>query len=149
MTSLISIGLDELRIIEKKSVLKNYRINGFNLLAKVCEKHIISMEFGGTGADGTPDNLLLTSNFSTFAAKIYTELIKVRAGETITYSELAARCGVPSATRAVANCIARNNFAIAIPCHRVVPKSGGTGKYKWGRQLKALILEKESIDRNV
>jgi AraC family transcriptional regulator of adaptative response/methylated-DNA-[protein]-cysteine methyltransferase len=79
-----------------------------------------------------------------FQAKVWEALRSIPAGVTATYSDIAATIGRPSATRAVARACATNNVALAIPCHRVVPKTGGTGGYRWGPKRKAnlLVLEK-------
>ncbi len=46
-------------------------------------------------------------------------------------------------TRAVARACATNPVALAIPCHRVVPKAGGEGGYRWGADRKRALLERE------
>ena len=47
-----------------------------------------------------------------------------RAGETVSYGELAARAGNPGASRAVGTACARNPIPIVVPCHRVLPEHG-------------------------
>ena len=42
-------------------------------------------------------------------------------------AEIAARIGAPSSVRAVAQACGANVLAVAIPCHRVVSKSGMGG----------------------
>jgi AraC family transcriptional regulator of adaptative response/methylated-DNA-[protein]-cysteine methyltransferase len=61
------------------------------------------------------------------------------------YGEIASAIGQPKATRAVARACATNPVAIVIPCHRVVPKTGGVGGYRWGheRKKKMLAMEKQ------
>ena len=36
-----------------------------------------------------------------------------------------------------------NPAALAIPCHRVLPASGGAGGYRWGATRKKRLLEQE------
>nr|MDQ2697013.1 MGMT family protein [Pseudomonadota bacterium] len=50
----------------------------------------------------------------------------------------------PRAVRAVAGACARNPLALVVPCHRVVPKAGGVGGYRWGPQRKQRLLEAEA-----
>ena len=61
----------------------------------------------------------------------------------MSYSEVAAVIGQPKATRAVARACARNPVALTVPCHRVVPKNGGVGGYRWGEERKRTLLEIE------
>lgn len=78
-----------------------------------------------------------------FQRKVWEAIRAIPAGETATYSELATAIGRPGAARAVARACAGNPLALLVPCHRVVPKSGGGGGYRWGRERKAALLERE------
>ncbi|MBI9043220.1 MAG: bifunctional DNA-binding transcriptional regulator/O6-methylguanine-DNA methyltransferase Ada [Anaerolineaceae bacterium] len=78
-----------------------------------------------------------------FQKKVWDELKKIPPGTTKTYSEIAAAINQPEASRAVANAIASNKIAAAIPCHRVIRKDGKLGGYHWGIDRKKKILERE------
>ena len=65
------------------------------------------------------------------------------AGEVVTYKELAARAGRPRAIRAAGTACATNPVPLVVPCHRVVPSSGGIGNYGGGVERKARLLELE------
>ena len=78
-----------------------------------------------------------------FQWQVWQALAAIPAGETRTYGDVAAAIGRPRAVRAVARACATNPVAIAIPCHRVVPKGGGTGGYRWGAPRKAALLRAE------
>jgi AraC family transcriptional regulator of adaptative response/methylated-DNA-[protein]-cysteine methyltransferase len=80
-----------------------------------------------------------------FQQQVWAALRAIPAGKTATYAEVAARIGRPGAARAVAGACAANDLALAVPCHRVVPASGGTGGYRWGEQLKAALLRREGV----
>jgi methylated-DNA-[protein]-cysteine S-methyltransferase len=67
----------------------------------------------------------------------------VHRGETVTYGELAARAGNPKAARAVGTACARNPIPIVVPCHRVLPGTGGIGNYGGGPARKRALLELE------
>lgn len=67
-----------------------------------------------------------------FQIKVWTELLNIKAGETISYEMLAAQIGGKNYTRASASAIARNNISYLIPCHRVIRKSGDINQYRWG-----------------
>ncbi|MDE6514251.1 MAG: methylated-DNA--[protein]-cysteine S-methyltransferase [Muribaculaceae bacterium] len=90
-----------------------------------------------------PINLLL--NCSDFQFSVLAALLRIPRGQTATYSQVAAAIGHPSAVRAAASAIARNPIALLIPCHRVVPATGGTGNYRWGPDLKRALLRAEQF----
>lgn len=72
-----------------------------------------------------------------FQRKVYLELLKVPAGETISYGELARRIGCRSA-QAVGQALKRNPFAPEVPCHRVVGARYGRGGCVGGDSLDGL-----------
>ncbi|HEX5621936.1 MAG TPA: methylated-DNA--[protein]-cysteine S-methyltransferase [Solirubrobacteraceae bacterium] len=67
----------------------------------------------------------------------------VPRGEVVTYGALAQRAGNPRAYRAAATACARNPIPIIVPCHRVLPGSGGLGNYGGGPARKRALLELE------
>jgi O-6-methylguanine DNA methyltransferase len=75
--------------------------------------------------------------------------MEIPAGEVATYGEIADRIGHPGAARAVGTAMARNPFALLVPCHRVVPKTGGIGNYGAGAgtATKAALLDWERRER--
>lgn len=80
---------------------------------------------------------------SAFQARVWSALRDVAPGTTMSYSELARAIGSPSSARAVARACASNPVALLIPCHRIVPSSGGTGGYRWDPERKKRLLELE------
>jgi AraC family transcriptional regulator of adaptative response/methylated-DNA-[protein]-cysteine methyltransferase len=72
--------------------------------------------------------------------------MQIPAGTVSTYSYMAQTIGNASATRAVASAIAKNPVSLLVPCHRVVPKSGGAGQYLWGVACKQQLLADEGVD---
>lgn len=78
-----------------------------------------------------------------FQQRVWEVLRQIRPGETMSYTEVAERIGKPNASRAVASACAANRLAVVVPCHRVVPKSGKTGGYRWGTERKRILLESE------
>jgi AraC family transcriptional regulator of adaptative response/methylated-DNA-[protein]-cysteine methyltransferase len=83
-----------------------------------------------------------------FQARVWDALGKIAYGETVTYGQLAESILQPRAVRAVARACAANPVPLVIPCHRVVPKSGGTGGYGGGPQRKQKLLAMEARQRN-
>jgi methylated-DNA-[protein]-cysteine S-methyltransferase len=68
---------------------------------------------------------------------------EISRGEVVTYGALADRAGNPRAYRAAATACARNPVPILVPCHRVLPSSGGIGQYGGGVARKRTLLELE------
>ena len=67
----------------------------------------------------------------------------VHRGEVVTYGKLAERSGNPRAFRAAATACARNPVPLVVPCHRVLPSTGGIGNYGGGAARKRTLLELE------
>ncbi len=78
-----------------------------------------------------------------FQKKVWEMLRAIPEGCTVHYGEMAASLGNERGARAVARACATNPAALVIPCHRVVPLSGGSGGYRWGRSRKERLLEME------
>lgn len=79
-----------------------------------------------------------------FQRKVWEELMAVPYGCTVSYGELAARCGRPAAVRAVGTAVGRNPLQIIIPCHRVVGARGRVGGYRGPIEAKLALLALES-----
>ena len=92
-------------------------------------------------------DLPLDVQATAFQWQVWQALAAIPYGETRTYSEVAASIGRPRAVRAVARACATNPVALAVPCHRVVPKAGDTGGYRWGPGRKRALLARERHGR--
>jgi AraC family transcriptional regulator of adaptative response/methylated-DNA-[protein]-cysteine methyltransferase len=93
-------------------------------------------------------DLPLDIRATAFQWQVWQALTAIPYGATRTYAEVAKAIGRPAAVRAVARACATNPAAIAIPCHRVVPSSGGVGGYRWGAPRKRTLLaaERQAVD---
>ena len=78
-----------------------------------------------------------------FQLKVWRFLLSVKAGEVVSYSELAAGVGSPRAVRAAASACAANRIGVLIPCHRALRADGGLGGYRWGLARKRALLDAE------
>ncbi len=78
-----------------------------------------------------------------FQRRVWEWLRTTPVGKTYNYSQAAQAIGQPTAARAVARACATNPVALVIPCHRIVPKSGGVGGYRWEPRRKKELLELE------
>ncbi|MSR77507.1 MAG: methylated-DNA--[protein]-cysteine S-methyltransferase [Candidatus Omnitrophica bacterium] len=79
-----------------------------------------------------------------FQKRVWEWLRTIPSGKTYHYSEAAKAIGRPSAIRAVARACATNPVALVIPCHRIVPKAGGVGGYRWDPARKQKLLKLEN-----
>jgi methylated-DNA-[protein]-cysteine S-methyltransferase len=61
----------------------------------------------------------------------------------MSYGELAAEIGKPSASRAVGLANGRNPISIIVPCHRVVGSGGDLTGYGGGLERKRYLLDFE------
>jgi methylated-DNA-[protein]-cysteine S-methyltransferase len=73
-------------------------------------------------------------------------LTKIPRGEVRTYEWVARQVGRPKAVRAVGSVCAKNTVPFVVPCHRVVPSTGGVGQYAFGPALKREMLRREGVD---
>lgn len=97
------------------------------------------VEEAGPGGGSVPVDLIGT----VFQKKVWDALMKIPAGQTRSYAQLAAQLGTPRAARAVAAACAHNRVAVMVPCHRVIRGDGSLGGYRWGLPLKAQLLQRE------
>ncbi|MCM0582810.1 methylated-DNA--[protein]-cysteine S-methyltransferase [Weissella diestrammenae] len=79
-----------------------------------------------------------------FQRTVWQFLMSVKVGTTITYQDVAFAIKKPNAIRAVATAVGKNPLTIMIPCHRIVPKAGGTGRYRYGEKWKNELLRHEN-----
>ncbi len=89
-------------------------------------------------------DLPLDVKATAFQRKVWEQLRQIPYGQSVSYSELAARLGSPGSARAVARACSTNPVAIAVPCHRVVRKGNELGGYRWGVERKQKLLSRET-----
>jgi methylated-DNA-[protein]-cysteine S-methyltransferase len=83
-----------------------------------------------------------------FRLRVLQELASVPFGVTVSYGELARRCGSPAATRAVGSAMATNPLPVIVPCHRVVRSGGAIGGFAGARNAidtKLWLLTHEGV----
>jgi AraC family transcriptional regulator of adaptative response/methylated-DNA-[protein]-cysteine methyltransferase len=106
---------------------------------------LVARVVGFVETPGIGLNLPLDVRGTAFQQRVWQALQEIPVGETVTYTEVARRIGVPKAVRAVAGACAANNLAVAIPCHRVVRNDGSLSGYAWGVERKRDLIRKEAM----
>lgn len=88
-------------------------------------------------------DLPLSPHGTAFQRRVWAELRRIPFGETISYGELAARIGKPSASRAVGAANGRNPLPVVVPCHRVIGSDGRLTGFGGGLPTKQALLDLE------
>jgi AraC family transcriptional regulator of adaptative response/methylated-DNA-[protein]-cysteine methyltransferase len=78
-----------------------------------------------------------------FQRRVWSALVRIPAGTTASYADIARQIDAPKSVRAVAQACGANPLALAIPCHRVVRSDGALSGYRWGPARKRALLERE------
>ena len=132
----------------EKCLLAGLKSPQFNKnLLKPLQKQIIAY-FEGKRSPRPPSSALCPLNLfdlSPFTRKVLGACMKIPAGKTVSYSQLAGMIGKPRASRAVGSALARNPIPLIIPCHRVIHSDGSLGNFSamGGTLLKKKLLELE------
>jgi methylated-DNA-[protein]-cysteine S-methyltransferase len=88
--------------------------------------------------------LPLAPEGTAFQRDVWSAIGAVPFGATITYGELARRCGRSSAVRAAGAATGRNPLTIVVPCHRIMGSGGALTGYAGGLDRKRALLELEA-----
>ncbi|AWM13691.1 methylated-DNA--[protein]-cysteine S-methyltransferase [Flavobacterium sp. NRK F10] len=115
-------------------------------IPQILEKAVVEMEqyFKGIRKDFT---FKLNPQGTEFQQKVWTELLKVPFGKTLSYLELSKRLGDVKAIRAVAAANGKNPLWIVIPCHRIIGSNGSLTGYAGGLWRKQWLLEHEQEEK--
>ncbi|HIZ50917.1 MAG TPA: bifunctional DNA-binding transcriptional regulator/O6-methylguanine-DNA methyltransferase Ada [Candidatus Pseudomonas excrementavium] len=108
-------------------------------------EQLVAQVVGFIEAPAVGLNLPLDVRGTAFQQRVWQALREIPAGSRVSYAEIAERIGAPKAARAVAQACAANHIAVAIPCHRVVRRSGELSGYRWGVERKRELLRREGL----
>jgi AraC family transcriptional regulator of adaptative response/methylated-DNA-[protein]-cysteine methyltransferase len=129
----------EYEIAKLQQKIKTKIIPGRTSVIDLVEKELDQYFAGQLQAFKTP-----VKNFgSPFQQMVWSELQKIPYGHTWSYTQLATAISKPQACRAVAQANGANQFAIIIPCHRVINLNGELGGYNGGIDRKKWLLDLE------
>ncbi len=93
------------------------------------------------------DHLAVAQPGTKMQQEVWDALRGIPAGQTRTYSELAASVERPRAVRAAGTACGRNLIAPMVPCHRALRSDGSLGGYLYGLDVKRWLLDHELANR--
>ncbi len=100
-----------------------------------------------TGSLNALDAVAVETGGTPFQRAVWNALRRIPAGETMSYSGLAAAIGRSRAVRAVGTANGANPVSIVVPCHRVIGADGSLTGYGGGLPRKRWLLDHESVGR--
>ncbi len=99
------------------------------------------------GDEPDPHELPLRFIGTDFRKKVWTQLLEIPYGETVTYGDIARAIECRSA-QAVGGAVGHNPIPVINPCHRVVGAGGNLTGFGGGMKTKIWLLEHEGFDMN-
>ncbi|AFZ24944.1 O-6-methylguanine DNA methyltransferase [Cylindrospermum stagnale PCC 7417] len=91
------------------------------------------------------DDIPVNTGGTAFQQQVWLTLRTIPWGKTISYSELAAKIGKPTAYRAVGLANSLNPVALVLPCHRVIGANAALTGYAGGLERKRWLLHHEGV----
>jgi methylated-DNA-[protein]-cysteine S-methyltransferase len=98
-----------------------------------------------TGNFHALDEIPVNTGGTPFQQEVWSMLRTIAPGTTMTYGEMAAKLGRPTAYRAVGGANAHNPISIVIPCHRLVGANASLTGYGGGFERKQWLLWHEGF----
>jgi len=72
-------------------------------------------------------------------------MLKISAGKTKSYGEVATAIGNPKAVRAVGGACGANPIPVLVPCHRILAANKKIGGFSGGLDWKRKLLAREKV----
>ncbi len=91
----------------------------------------------------------LAPSGTAFQQSVWTALLRVNYGETVSYKLIAEQIGKPKASRAVGAANGANPIPIIIPCHRIIGSNGALTGFAAGLLTKQWLLAHESGEQSL
>jgi methylated-DNA-[protein]-cysteine S-methyltransferase len=140
---LIKIGgtedyVGEIQFVDAANQM-DYGLPGVSDILHQCTEQLIEYFQGRRKVFDIP----ISQNGTDYQLRVWSKLMEIPFGKTLSYLELAKRMGDPKATRAVASTNAKNNIAIIVPCHRVIGTDKSLVGYVGGMHRKKWLLQHE------
>lgn len=115
------------------------KIRGWHRLTEFALKKIL------TGRDANTLPPLDWTGKTKFQQSVWREMLKIPAGKTKSYGEVAAAIKNPKAVRAVGGACGANPIPVLVPCHRILAANKKLGGFGGGLDWKRSLLAREGI----
>ena len=124
----------------RQTPIANRQLKTWHRLAESALKKIL--------AGNEPDQLppLDWNGATDFQKSVWRQMLKISAGKTKSYGEIAAAIGRPKAVRAVGGACGANPIPVLVPCHRILAANKKLGGFSGGLDWKRKLLAKEGIE---
>jgi O-6-methylguanine DNA methyltransferase len=135
----LMFGVSEAEFLSQLGAAPAHRVDGpLTTLIQQLEAY-----FGGERIQF--NTKLDLSTRTPFQQQVMHHVYAIPFGQTHTYGQVAEAVGRPNAARAVGGVMAANPLPLIVPCHRVVPSTGGLGGYssRGGLSDKRYLLRLE------
>jgi O-6-methylguanine DNA methyltransferase len=80
-----------------------------------------------------------------FQKSVWQQMLKIPAGKTKSYGEVAAAIKNPKAVRAVGSACGANPIPVLVPCHRILAANNKIGGFGGGLEWKRKLLKGEGV----
>lgn len=87
----------------------------------------------------------LSVHGTAFQFRVWASLLNIPYGERTTYGAIAAAMEDKKLSRAVGAAVGSNPVAVIVPCHRVVAMNGKIGEFRWGGEMKRVLVNSEDL----
>ncbi|TQR14219.1 methylated-DNA--[protein]-cysteine S-methyltransferase [Psychrobacillus soli] len=127
LTAWVKKRLPNYDMLENEEVLQLYAVELIDYIEGFRKEFTLSLDLHGTP----------------FQQSVWKALQDIPYGQTVSYTDIAERIQKPQSVRAVGTAIGANPVLIAVPCHRVIAKSGKLTGYRGGLEMKEQLLRLE------
>lgn len=131
-----AVGLSAIIVLDTKEPLTQ-------VIPEVLEDAVYQLHEYFKG-ERTSFDLSLHPTGSNFQQRVWSHLMNIPYGKTVSYMELSKTLGDVKAIRAVAAANAKNPLWIVVPCHRVIGSDGSLTGYAGGLLRKKWLLDHEN-----
>ena len=124
---------------------EEFTVSFFAKLPLIFQEEVMQWLLAYSRKEPTPLLDLPRQILPPFSKKVLDAMVKIPFGKTLSYGEIAEKVGSEGASRALGTICRLNDFPLFIPCHRVLPKTGGIGNYSLGVPIKDVLLKFEGV----